>query len=127
MSIRGVSLLAVAACAALGLVGVSMASAAPPATTSFYLDSYTANNASGGNSVTGPNVLVAGQTYTLEVQGTYSAWGDWPYRRCGKPSPPRCTGRRHRMTTPSSRWATTRCSASLSRCTPGSARVTFQR
>jgi hypothetical protein len=85
VSIRGVSLLAVAACAALGLVGVSVASGASPAATSFYLDSYTANNASGGNSVTGPDVLVSGQTYTLEVQGTYSAWGDWPYHRCGRP------------------------------------------
>jgi hypothetical protein len=72
--------------AALGIVGVGAAGASPTST-SLYLDSYTANNSSGGNAVMGPDVLVAGQTYTLEVQGTYSAWGDWPFRRCGKPGP----------------------------------------
>jgi hypothetical protein len=64
-----------------------MASGASPAATSFYLDSYNGNNASAGNSVTGPDVLVSDQTYTLEVEGTYSAWGDWPYHRCGRPGP----------------------------------------
>jgi hypothetical protein len=83
---RGVLPGAIVAIGALGLFRVSAAGASPTST-SFSLDSYSAGNSSGGNSVTGPNVLVAGQTYTLNVQGTYSAWGDWPFRRCGKPSP----------------------------------------
>lgn len=85
MNIRRVLRSALAAMAAIGLTGVSIASGASPASTSFYLDSYNVNNSSGGNSVSGPSVLVSGQTYTLEVQGTYSAWGDWPYHRCGRP------------------------------------------
>ncbi len=74
---------------AAALVGTA-AIAAParaPSSYSFYLDSYNANDHSGGNTVTGPNVLAGGQSYTLLVEGTYSAWQDWPFRRCGQPEP----------------------------------------
>lgn len=66
------------------LVSLGVGSASGASSSSFFLDSYNANNASGGNSVTGPSALVAGQTYTVKVQGTFSAWAAWP-RRCGEP------------------------------------------
>jgi hypothetical protein len=86
---------ALAGVLALGLAGASLASATTPTTTpivapsfrSFYLDSYNANNDSGGNSVFAPIALTSGKTYTLTVAGTFSAWADWPHRRCGQPEP----------------------------------------
>ena len=79
-------------------------SAAAAATTTFYLDSYNAVDASHafcsganlltpttppgcGNEVTAPVVLEAGTSYTVNVIGAVSPWGPWSYRRCGKPEP----------------------------------------
>jgi hypothetical protein len=40
-----------------------------------------------GSSVTAPVVLVSGQSYSISVAGAISAWGQWPFRRCGKAEP----------------------------------------
>jgi len=70
----------------------------------FYLNSYNATDASSaafcsgpamlastppgcGNVVSAPIVFENGVTYTVKVVGTVSAWGQWPYRKCGKPEP----------------------------------------
>jgi hypothetical protein len=87
-------------------VGALTLAAAPAgaATTTFYLNSYDPSDASiafcsganllpavtppgCGGSVTAPVVLANGSTYTVSVVGAVSAWGSWPYRRCGKPEP----------------------------------------
>jgi hypothetical protein len=88
------------------VAGLSALSVAPAGatTTSFYLDSYNAVDASHsfcsganlltpvtppgcGNSVTAPVVLTGGGSYTVNVSGAVSPWGEWPFRRCGKPDP----------------------------------------
>jgi hypothetical protein len=88
---------------AVALLGLASASAEATTTTT-YLNSYDPTDASGafcsgpnllspvtppgcGASVTAPVVLKAGNTYTALVTGAVSAWGAWPYRRCGKPEP----------------------------------------
>jgi hypothetical protein len=86
-------------------VGASALAVSPAgASTSFYLDSYNAVNASNsfcsganlltpttppgcGSSATAPVVLALGSSYTVNVSGAVSAWGEWPFRRCGKPDP----------------------------------------
>jgi len=68
--------------AVVGLTGASLASGA--ASASFFLDSYNANNASGGNFATAPIALVKGVSYRLKVHGTFSAWAVWPHT-CGRP------------------------------------------
>jgi hypothetical protein len=88
---------------AVGLAAVVVAPAGA-ATTTFYLNSYNPVDASGafcsganllvtttppgcGNSVTAPVVLASGSSYSVLVTGAVSAWGAWPFRRCGKPDP----------------------------------------
>jgi hypothetical protein len=77
------------ALAAVGATGVGQAAAKPtdfnPSTV--FLNSYSATKVDGGSEVHGGIRLKSGDTYTIEVQGTFSAWSDWPYRRCGKPEP----------------------------------------
>lgn len=80
------------------------ASGASASSTSAYLDSHSPTNASGpgfcsgpamltstppgcGSSVTVPVVMATGTTYTVTVTGAVSAWGAWPFNRCGKPEP----------------------------------------
>jgi hypothetical protein len=87
----------------LGLLALTGASAGA-ATTTVYLDSYSPTDGSMafctganlvgpttppgcGDSVTAPTVLTAASSYTVTVVGAVSAWGAWPYRRCGKPEP----------------------------------------
>jgi hypothetical protein len=98
---------------ALGLLGVSAisvvlaavgAAAAPAASTTFFLDSYNATDASVafcsgasmlvpttppgcGNSIIAPLVFASGVTYKVKVAGAVSAWGAWPAHPCGKPEP----------------------------------------
>jgi len=82
-----VAILGSIAAAAVVVAAVIAGPASGVTSTSFFLDSYNANNASGGNSITGPQVLVNGQTYALTVQGTFSPWASWSHRRCGLPEP----------------------------------------
>jgi len=89
-----------------GLAAGTLALAGAPAgaaTTTVYLNSYNpvdATNAfcSGailktstppgcGNEVTVPVVLTTGVSYSVLVTGAVSAWGAWPYRRCGHVEP----------------------------------------
>ncbi|MGO9882222.1 MAG: hypothetical protein ACLPV4_04305 [Solirubrobacteraceae bacterium] len=81
-----VASVAIPALAVASLAAASL-TLAMPSSTSFYLDSYNANNNSGGNSVSAPITFVDGHTYRITVSGTFSAWGAWPHRRCGKPEP----------------------------------------
>jgi hypothetical protein len=88
---------------ALGLPTLATAPA-DAASTTFYLDSYNAVDASPsfcsganlvssispagcGNTITAPVVLASASSYTVTVAGAVSVWGAWPFRRCGKPDP----------------------------------------
>ncbi len=84
-----------------------MALATAPAaagSTSFYLNSYNATDASSafcsgtrmlstispagcGTAITAPLVFANGTMYSVMVLGAVSAWGEWPFRRCGEPEP----------------------------------------
>ncbi len=86
----------------LFLMSASLANAA---TTSVYLESHNATDAPSGSfcsgasllapttppgcgsEVTAPVVLASGTSYTATVTGAVSAWGSWPFNRCGKPEP----------------------------------------
>jgi len=90
-----------------GLLAGLAALAAPSAgaaTTSFFLDSHNSVDATNafcsgsdmlapmtppgcGNTVTAPVVLTLGGSYSVTVSGAVSSWGEWPFRRCGKPDP----------------------------------------
>jgi hypothetical protein len=103
VSNRSTRLTAISALAT-GLSALVLVAPAGAATTTIYLDSHNTTDApnsfcSGsnmvpaltppgcGSSVTAPVVLTTGATYTVTVVGAVSAWGAWPYRRCGKPEP----------------------------------------
>jgi hypothetical protein len=94
---------------AAGVLAVGLAAAivipAQAVSTTAYLDSFSATDASSpgfcsgpkmlepltpvgcGNSVTAPLVFETGVLYTVKVVGAVSSWGAWPYKRCGKPEP----------------------------------------
>lgn len=97
---RLTTLAAVSVVAFAALVGVASATS----TTTAYLNSYNATDASGsgfctgaammtstppgcGSTTTVPVVLTSGTSYTATVFGAVSAWGSWPFNRCGKPEP----------------------------------------
>ncbi len=98
------SKLIAAAVTSLLAFAVLTSAASASSTTTAYLNSYNATDAaeSGlcvgtamvtttppgcGSTVTVPVVLASGTSYTVTVSGAVSPWGEWPYRRCGKPEP----------------------------------------
>lgn len=97
---RGRRLLAVgtAVVATAAAAGGAVAVAAPSGTSTLYLNSHgsAASDVSRaqcvaeggcGPTVAAPSALISGQTYTIQVSGTVSAWDAWGYKRCGKPQP----------------------------------------
>jgi hypothetical protein len=85
---RNVKLVAVALVAALASVGAitALAGAAPVRPETLYLNSYTADDSSGGNSAQASTTLTVGKKYLIEVKGTFSAWQDWTTSSsCGTP------------------------------------------
>lgn len=83
VKLLGVALAAVAV--GIGATG-ALAGAAPSARPeTVFLDSFTANDSSGGNSLQASTVLTVGKKYLIEVSGTFSAWQDWGPEACGVP------------------------------------------
>lgn len=81
--------------AGIAVAAVSAASASPPPTV-VYLASNAGPDITAeacaaqhgcGPMVSAPTVLRAGQSYTIRVQGTISAWSYWVAHPCGNPEP----------------------------------------
>jgi hypothetical protein len=103
-SVRQLSKLAVVVAISTLTCAALTSAASASSTTMAYLDSYNATDAANsgfctgptmmtstppgcGSTVTVPVVLTSGTSYTTTVTGAISAWGSWPFNRCGKPEP----------------------------------------